>query len=43
MALIDYLWLIRLVIEILKLVADLPDEELAAIARLRLKGESEVT
>ncbi len=35
MALIDWLWLVRLIIEILKLIAQLPDEELRAIAALR--------
>lgn len=35
MALIDWLWLVKLIIEILKLVAQLPADELAAIANLR--------
>lgn len=35
MALLDWLWLIRLIIEILKLVSQLPQEELEAIAQLR--------
>ncbi len=35
MALSDWLWLVRLIIEILKLIAQLPQEELDAIARLR--------
>lgn len=35
MALIDWLWLVKLIIEILKLIAALPAEELAAIASLR--------
>lgn len=35
MALTDWLWLVRLVIEILKLISQLPDEELQAIARIR--------
>lgn len=35
MALIDWLWLVKLIIEILKLVAQLPEDELAAIAKLR--------
>jgi len=43
MALMDYLWLIRLIIEILRLVADLPEEDLRSIARLRSIDESEVT
>jgi len=43
MALMDYLWLIRLIIEILRLVADLPEEDLRSIAKLRSIAESEVT
>lgn len=35
MALLDWLWLVRLVIEILKLISQLPAEELTAIANLR--------
>ena len=35
MALADWLWLVRLIMEILKLIAQLPQEELAAIANLR--------
>lgn len=35
MALLDWLWLIRLIIEILKLIAQLPEDELRAIASLR--------
>lgn len=35
MAFSDYLWLVRLIIEILKLLADLPKEELIAMANLR--------
>lgn len=35
MALRDWLWLVRLIMEILKLIADLPAEELQAIAKLR--------
>lgn len=35
MAFADWLWLVRLIIEILKLLADLPKEELIAMANLR--------
>lgn len=35
MALIDWLWFIRLVIEILKLISQLPEDELRMIAGLR--------
>lgn len=35
MALADWLWLVRLIIEILKLLADLPKQELVAMANLR--------
>lgn len=35
MAFIDWLWLIKLIMEILKLIAALPQEELDAIANLR--------
>lgn len=35
MALGDWLWLIRLIMEILKLIAQLPEDELKAIATLR--------
>lgn len=35
MALIDWLWLVRLIIEILKLLAQLPEDELRAMANLR--------
>jgi len=35
MALADYLWLVRLVMEILKLIADMTSEERESIAKLR--------
>ena len=35
MALSDWLWLVRLIMEILKLIAQLPQDELEAIASLR--------
>lgn len=35
MALLDWLWLIRLVIEILKLISQLPEDELRMISSLR--------
>lgn len=35
MAFTDWLWLVRLIIEILKLLADLPKDELIAMANLR--------
>jgi len=37
MALIDYIWLVRLVMEILKLIADMTEDERAAMARLRVE------
>lgn len=43
MALKDWLWLVRLVMEILKLIAQLPQEELEAIARLRTDLDPEST
>jgi len=38
----DWLWLVRLIMEILKLIAQLPEEELAAIASLRTSDVLEV-
>lgn len=35
MAFADWLWLVRLIIEILKLLAQLPEDELRAMANLR--------
>ena len=35
MAFTDWLWLVRLIIEILKLLAELPKEQLIQIANLR--------
>jgi len=35
MALMDYIWLIRLIMEILKLIADMAPEERQAMAHLR--------
>jgi len=35
MALMDWLWLVRLIMEILKLIAEMAPEERAAIATLR--------
>jgi len=43
MALLDYLWLVRLIIEILKVIADMTDDEREAMAKLRTKSESELT
>lgn len=42
MALADWLWLIKLIMEILKLIAALPDDELRAIAHLREITEDSV-
>ena len=39
MALQDWIWLVRLVIEILLLISKLPEEELQAIAKLRQVDE----
>ena len=39
MALIDYLWLVRLIIEILKVIADMTDDERKAMSRLRTSAE----
>jgi len=36
MALMDYIWLVRLIMEILKLIADMAPEERVAIAQLRI-------
>ena len=35
MALADWLWLVKLIMEILKLISQLPEDELKAIAQLR--------
>ena len=35
MALLDWLWLVKLIMQILKLIAELPEEELRAMANLR--------
>lgn len=40
MAFADYIWLIRLIIEILKLIAEMTDDERVAMARLRSATES---
>ncbi len=39
MALADYFWLIRLIIEILKLIADMAPEERLAMAKLHEEME----
>lgn len=39
MAIKDWLWLVRLIIEILGLIAKLPEEDLKAIANLRQVDE----
>lgn len=43
MAFLDYIWLIRLIIEILKLIADMAPEERIAMANLRSEMDSETT
>jgi len=43
MALLDYIWLIRLIMEILKVIADMTEDERQAMARLRLTTETETT
>ena len=40
MALMDYIWLIRLIMEILKLIADMAPEERSAMAKLRAEMEA---
>lgn len=40
MALLDYIWLIRLIMEILKVIADMTEEERSAMAQLRLQTET---
>lgn len=40
MALLDYLWLVRLIIEILKVIARMTEDDRAAIARLRVESEA---
>ena len=42
MAIQDWLWLVRLVIEILGLIAKLPEDDLKAIAKLRQIDEKVV-
>ena len=39
MALRDWLWLVRLIVEILGLIAKLPEEDLKLIAKLRQLDE----
>ena len=36
MALLDYIWLVRLIMEILKLIAEMAPEERVAMANLRI-------
>ena len=36
MALMDYIWLIRLIMEILKLISEMAPEERAMVAQLRI-------
>ena len=43
MALLDYVWLIRLIMEILKLIADMAPEERVAMAKLRQEMDSKTT
>ncbi len=43
MALLDYLWLLKLIIEILKLIAAMSPDERAAIAQLRKDSEAEIS
>lgn len=43
MSLIDYMWLLKLIIEILKLIAQMSPEERGAIAQLRKDSESQIT
>lgn len=43
MALLDYIWLIRLIMEILKLIADMAPEERLAMSKLRAEMESTKT
>lgn len=42
MALMDYLWLVRLIIEILKVIADMTEDERQAMSRLRIQSEKEL-
>ena len=41
MALLDYIWLIKLIMEILKLIAQMAPEERSAMAQLRKDTEAE--
>ena len=43
MALFDYLWLIKLIIEILKLISQMAPEERSAIAQLRKEADTATT
>lgn len=43
MALLDYMWLLKLIIEILKLISQMAPEERAAISKLRQDCESATT
>jgi len=43
MALLDYIWLIRLIMEILRVIADMAPEERALMSKLRLSQEDETT
>lgn len=43
MSLADYLWLVRLIIEILKAIADMAEPDRLAIAQLRMDSEKLAT
>ena len=43
MALLDYMWLLKLIIEILKLISQMAPEERAAMAQLRQDCEHTTT
>lgn len=43
MALLDYLWLVRLIIEILKVIADMSQDEREAMSKLRTESEQQTS
>jgi len=43
MALLDYIWLIRLIMEILRLIAEMAPEQRASIAILRKEFDTDTT
>jgi len=43
MSLLDYIWLVRLIIEVLKVIADMTEEERVAMSNLRTASENQIS